>query len=158
MGLLHKFLTLERVEQRLLLEAAFLLVLIRLGLGRLPFTRLRGLVVRTSPQRAAEPDHSQRFVDQVVWAVTRLSQLAPRRITCLVQALAVQGMLSRRGYRSRLQIGVMRGQHGGLDGHAWVEHEGRVLIGGSAPELARFAPITAFDSDALKPLAAQGKQ
>lgn len=152
---LYKFLTLEAVERRLLVEASFLLPVIWLGLGRVPFTTLRRMVVR-SPRNLASPNVDRRLPDQVVWAVTVLCQLAPQRATCLIQALTAQAMLARRGYPSRLQIGVMRGSQGGLDGHAWVEHEGRILIGGSAPELARFAPLTAFDSDAMRPLAAQG--
>jgi len=153
---LYRFLTLEPVERRLLVEAAFLLSVIRLALGRVPFTTLRRMVVR-GPRKGIGPPNPG-IADQVVWAVNALFPTTPRRATCLVRALAVQAMLARRGYPSRLRIGVMRGSPGGLDGHAWVEHEGRILIGGSAPELARFAPITAFDSDAVMPLGAHGEQ
>ena len=141
---LYRLLAIEAVERRLLIESAFLLGVIWLGLGRIPFTTLRRRVVGKPRKAASSPN--RRLADQAVWAVNTLCDAMPRPPKCLVRALAVQALLSRRGYPSRLHIGVMRDSQGGLDGHAWVEGEGRVLIGGSAPELARFAPITAFDA------------
>jgi hypothetical protein len=91
----------------------------------------------------------RRLTDQVLWAVTVASGRAPRWTTCLSQALTVQAMLARRGLSSRLHVGVVRGDHGELEGHAWVEREGRIVIGGSAAEVARFSPLATFDVDAV---------
>jgi hypothetical protein len=62
--------------------------------------------------------------------------------------LAVQGMLARLGYPSRLQVGVVRGQQGQVEAHAWVECSGRILIGGTASEIGQFTPLAAFDVEA----------
>jgi Transglutaminase-like superfamily len=152
---LHRFLTLETSERRLLVEAALLMGVIWLSLGWVPFTRLRRMVVGAPARKPTPASSDPRLPGQVVWAVTALGQRAPRRATCLVKALAAQAMLARRGYPSRLRIGVTRGGRGELEAHAWVEHEGRILVGGAVPEIARFVPVAAFDSDATVPLAAQ---
>jgi hypothetical protein len=145
---LRKLLALTRPERRLLVRAGLLLALIRLSLGRLPFTTLSRLVVGRQPAgRAASPGDA-RLADDVIWAVTAISRRTPGWTTCLTQALTVQAMLARRGLASRLHVGVVRGAQGQLEGHAWVERDGRILIGGSAPEVRRFVPLVAFDVEA----------
>jgi hypothetical protein len=127
------------------------LALIRLALGRVPFTALRRVTVgRPRDIVASLPDRG--LIEEVVWAVTAVSRRVGRSTTCLTQALTVQALLARRGYPSRLHIGVTRGRQGELDGHAWVELDGRILIGGTVPQLVRFVPLTAFDSRATEPV------
>jgi hypothetical protein len=48
--------------------------------------------------------------------------------TCLCSALALQHLLSAQGHASELHIGVAQ-EAKGIAAHAWVLHEGRVLIG-----------------------------
>ena len=67
--------------------------------------------------------------------------------TCLVQALALQVLLEREGFPASLCIGVARGQRGQLEGHAWVESQGRILIGGS--EHGCYTPLEAFKGELL---------
>jgi Transglutaminase-like superfamily len=43
---------------------------------------------------------------------------------------------------TRLWLGVQR-QEASLQAHAWVEHEGRVILGG--PVDARYTPLHCFD-------------
>ena len=145
MRLLHRFRALSSDERRLLIRAVLLLAVIRLGLGRLPFTALRRLVTHDwQKARLAAGDHRQ-VADRIVWAVTAAaSRRVPGPTTCLSRALAVHAMLSRRGYPSRLHIGVVRGGEGELEGHAWVESDGRVLIGGTASEIGQFTRLAAF--------------
>ena len=63
-----------------------------------------------------------------------MSTVAARvpRATCLTQALAAQVLLARLGERSVLRIGVARDERLGVRGHAWLEHRGRVVIGGAS--------------------------
>ena len=49
--------------------------------------------------------------------------------SCLTQALATQVLLARRGQLSTLRIGVIKGADGELKAHAWVENNGKVIIG-----------------------------
>ena len=49
---------------------------------------------------------------------------------CLTQALALQWLLRRRGEKVQVHIGVRKNEDGVFAAHAWLEKEGRVLIGG----------------------------
>ena len=153
MRLLRKFLALPPMERRLLVKATLLLAVVQLGLGRLPFTVLRRLVTRVAGNGRRQVVGPPAFADQVVWAVTAASHRVPGPTTCLSRALAVQVLLARGGCPSRLHVGVLRGKQGEVDGHAWVECEGRILIGGSASEIGEFTPLAVFEVEntALKP-------
>ena len=81
-------------------------------------------------------------VDRVAWAVARATARVPGA-TCLIQALATQILLARRGETSTLHIGAARDDRGGVKGHAWLEHRGRVVIGDSS--LEGFIPLCQLD-------------
>ena len=49
--------------------------------------------------------------------------------TCLPQALAAEALLTRGGLPADLRIGVMKEASGKLLAHAWVESDGRVVVG-----------------------------
>jgi hypothetical protein len=68
------------------------------------------------------------------WVVRRV----PWRADCLVQALAGQRMLRRRGIASRIVVGTARHTDGRLDAHAWLVWGDRVVLGG---DIARFEPL-----------------
>ena len=74
----------------------------------------------------------------VARAVRRVSRVVPGA-TCLTQALAARLLLSRYGYPAHLQIGVVRTPEGELRAHAWLESEGRVVLG--AAELEGYTPL-----------------
>ena len=147
MPLLRRLLALAPDERRVLVKATFWVALVKLGLGRIPFATLRRLV--TSGARSGARLAGDRVVlDQVAWAVTVAGRYVPGRTTCLSRALTVQGLLARLGYPSRLHVGVLRGQQGQVEGHAWVECEGRLLIGGTSSEIGQFTPLAVFDVQA----------
>jgi hypothetical protein len=83
-------------------------------------------------------------VELLIWAVTAASRYVPGA-TCLAQALAAQVLLGRTGYPARLRIGVAKGEERKFEAHAWVESQGRVVIGG--PGLGRFTPLTTLAGD-----------
>ena len=128
----------------------------------------RGLSHEVAPEE--EPDQSSRIeVWECSHAVTRAARLVPLA-SCLTQAMTLQMLLARRGHHCAVCIGVERrtapaateatGAKAGegeasahppareadlADGrfraHAWVEWQGRVLIGG---DVARWKPLTIF--------------
>jgi hypothetical protein len=67
----------------------------------------------------------------VIWAVEAVGRRLPAIGTCLTQALSAHVLLGRIGQRSDLRIGVRRDATGTFAGHAWLEDDGVVLIGGS---------------------------
>jgi hypothetical protein len=96
------------------------------------YSRLRGWLGRMARVRTRTTS-----VSEVIWAVGA----AGRRITgttCLIEALAADTMLRRRGHQPLLRIGVRQGEHSLLDAHAWVECDGQVVMG-EVPQLTDYA-------------------
>ena len=128
-----RFLRLSRIDQTLLLQAAFSILAVRLALRFLSFERLRELVARWAG-RATTPVTS----DRIVWAVEAAARHIPAS-SCLSKALAAQTLLTRQGYSSQLMIGVAKDEASGLEAHAWITCQDQVLIGG--PETGRYTPL-----------------
>lgn len=116
-------------DRGLLVSALCLVSAIRLGLWVLPVRmvgRVLGWVVSRKPGVARDPS----LADRVARAVTRAGRVVPGA-TCLTQALATQVLLERHGLPTRLHIGVVRAGGQAVRGHAWVETQGVIVIGGA---------------------------
>jgi len=124
---IHKFLNLSSTEQRLLIKTWILLGLIRLGMALLPFSTLRKLLYRF--RSILGGDKKEFPEDRLVWSVGVVSRYIPKA-TCLSQAITTQFLLQQAGHQACLHIGVTEAEKGGLKAHAWVESQGKVLIGG----------------------------
>lgn len=109
---------------------------VRLLLWTLPYARARALLGRPSGLAPA-PRGSAPVPDAVAARVARAARVIPGA-TCLVQALAAEWLLARAGYRTTVRFGVAR-RGAGIEAHAWLEYDGRVLLGGE--ESPRFAML-----------------
>jgi hypothetical protein len=136
---LHKLLSLTSRERRLLVSAALLLGAIRLGLWLLPFQVLRRLLARITEATTQLQNADETSLDRVVWAVAVGSRYIPG-VKCLARALATQVLLSQRSYPTCLRIGVAKDKGGKLEAHAWVESQGRIVIG-DLGDLSRYTPL-----------------
>ena len=87
-------------------------------------------------------------MDELAWAVEAASRYVPRA-TCLVQALALQALCARRGQATALRIGVAHGERRELEAHAWLEGEGRILIGSRGS--TGFAPLSGLPAEVDTP-------
>lgn len=102
------------------------------GLRLLRFPTLRRLLdhyaTPRTPVHAGE--HPSRTIGKVRWAITAVAARVPSA-TCLVQALAADAILRRRGLTPELRIGVRARANGAIpvEAHAWVECDGSVAIG-----------------------------
>ena len=56
------------------------------------------------------------------------------------QALAGYVLCARHGYNVRLRAGIKRNEDGEFAAHAWLEHEGSVVLG-DLPDLTEFVPF-----------------
>ncbi len=126
---LRKFLHLTSRDRRLLITAVFLLGTIRLGLRFIPFRTVQRIVGHRAQAPTSSHQIDQPSIEQLVWAVKVASQYVPKA-TCLTQALATQIVLGRHGYSTQLCIGAARTQERRLEAHAWVENQGKVVVGG----------------------------
>ena len=119
----RRFRHLGPAERRLALEAALFTVAVRLALSALSLRTVRGLLARIpAVARPASGDAAS----SLARAVTRARAVVPGA-RCLARALVVQTLLVRRGHSAHLRLGFVRSEGGVLNGHAWVESEGRVF-------------------------------
>jgi transglutaminase superfamily protein len=137
----HKFLRLSSADRRHLVSAALILGVIRLGLSLLPFQILRRLLRKVVPVPGQLHEAHRAAPGRTTWAVTVASQYIPKA-TCLTQALATQVLLARQGYATSLYIGVTKSDRGRLEAHAWIESQGKVVVGESA--LGRYIRLPAL--------------
>ncbi|HVB38878.1 MAG TPA: lasso peptide biosynthesis B2 protein, partial [Vicinamibacterales bacterium] len=67
-------------------------------------------------------------VERLRWAVLAVAHERPGA-SCLAQALTLQVLLARSGRPSVLRLGVAGGPATAFAAHAWLEHDGRILVG-----------------------------
>ena len=129
---LAAYLALPPRDQALLIMAFATLAIVRAALHLVTIDRLRAW--------AGHIKQGTTPVDRVVWAVRAASRRMPG-VTCLCSALALQRLLSAQGHASELHIGVAH-EPNGIAAHAWILHEGRVLIGEEGQE--RYTVLTTW--------------
>lgn len=133
MGRLRKFFGLPPGQRWLLLKAVVLLAVVRLLLWLLPFPHARRLIDRAS-RRSRRLAVDPAPVGLLVWAVETASRFVPAGGHCLSKAVAAQILLMRRGHHAEIRYGVTREAADGFIAHAWLENEGRVVIGGDVSD------------------------
>jgi hypothetical protein len=120
---LRKFIRLPSRDRAVLARTILTLGAAKLAIWILPFPTSRRLLVR---QRKPGPPTLTH--DQVRWAMAHAQRVIPGA-TCLPQALAAESLLTRGGLNAEMQIGVMKTPTGQLTAHAWVESNGRIVVG-----------------------------
>lgn len=147
---IKQFFSLPAAERRLWMHTATVVFAVRMGLLILPFRTLVRLAARASRPTSSAADASRAQRDRIVWAVNSTSKHLPGRKTCLLEALAGQVLLTRRGFPTRVKIGVRKGDDGDLLAHAWLENNGDVVIGGPRSEVERYTVLEDFDRVSLR--------
>jgi hypothetical protein len=128
MSVWRTFGALAASERAVLLRALATVITVRAALWLLPSPT----IVRSVSRLAAGPEPRRARdvpLDRLVWAI----QAAARRVpgaSCLTQAIAGLLLLRRHGYAARFCVGVARGAAGDVRAHAWLERDGKVVIGG----------------------------
>lgn len=113
----------------LVLRAFATVLLIKLALLVMPFRSVRAIINNRSARLPIYP--KTRFsAEKIGWAVAAVNRgLHFKQGDCLPLAMAAESMLARYGYRAEMKIGAARNEEGAFIAHAWVESEGRVIIG-----------------------------
>ena len=132
----RRFWALTPEDRRLLTQAACLLAAVKLALRCLPLRVTRRALAHLGKRHnpVSAPSEVQ---ENAVWAVATASGLVPGGGNCLARALTLQTLLARRGVATVVRIGFARADNGAVEGHAWLIHEGRVIMGDLA-DLGRF--------------------
>ena len=117
-----------------------------MGLWLIPFRMMRQLLAKLARGSVASSVEQSGLVARIAWAVSVTSRYVPLA-TCLTQALVTKLMLARSGCYSILRIGVARSESGRLEAHAWVESNGKVVIGGSESSLKKYTTLAALEGE-----------
>jgi hypothetical protein len=134
----------RRACRPLIFEAFTLLALLRCALFGASYARVRRTLDFWLPaRRPASHRQTPQRAHEIASAVSAVSRHLPWLTTCLIDALAVEAMLRRRGFEPILRFGV-RGRDPGqpsLQAHAWVECAGSIVVGDLA-ELSEYSRLT----------------
>ena len=133
MRIVRKFAGYSALERRLIVKAWFTLMAVRVLLWIAPY---RWIEARFLPATSSNTEPVS--PEEIALAVTRASKLVPFP-TCLTQALAGGFLIRRAGRHAAIHFGVAKGS-AGFKAHAWLESDGRILIGGR--EAAAYLPLT----------------
>lgn len=138
--MIRKWVNLPGIERRLFVRALPVVLAVRIALWVLPWRWTLSLTRRFSLARTRRAPGG---VHEIVRAVDRAAARIPKA-TCLTRAIAASVMLGRRGAPASIRFGVARDAGGRFIAHAWVESEGRIVIGGtSSPRrYASFPAVT----------------
>ena len=129
-------------RQALAVEAGLVLVGVKALMKTLPYRYWRPLLrVEPRQQRGA----SATDLNDVLWAVDRVSHPFPDSLSCLPRAVTAQLMLLRRRCATTLCIGVLQGTQESFEAHAWLELNGEVILG-AVPNLERYVRLRHWPS------------
>lgn len=109
------------------LSAVFSLLWIKGALNLLSFSSFRKIFHWLSNSRTVS-DISDKEMDEIVWAVNTAANLLPIEVVCLPRALAAK-FLMRKVPSVTLEIGIEIGSTKEFEAHAWVERNGKIIIG-----------------------------
>lgn len=138
---LRKFLRLSAADRSLLVHSFLLIGTARLALWVLPFNVVRRLMARRA--RGSSTRHAT--TERIGWAISAAKRFVPKG-NCLPQALAAESLLVRDGHPVEFRIGVVKTGQGGLEAHAWVESDGRLVVGDLTQGLDTYTPLPPLPS------------
>jgi len=135
----RKFLALPAFDRALLLRALIALWLVRLLLWTVPYSRVRAVIERLKKASLPVDAGFRPSPERIAWSVRAASAGVATGANCLLRALAGEILLGRFGYQSELKFGANRGGGAGLAAHAWLECEGKIILG--ELEAPGYAPL-----------------
>jgi hypothetical protein len=139
---LRRLKQISSLERRLIAEAMALLPVVHALQSVLPFKRWRALLEDVPLARL----HVERAsVDQIAWAVEAARRWLPGEYKCLPGAYAAHLMLRRHGHASNVHVGVGRDAAGKVEAHAWVDCQGRTVVG-LVENMERFVPFPPLEA------------
>lgn len=106
--------------------------------GRVPAEVLVRELVARSEARAAQGIAAAGGpgLERWRWAIAAAARRVPWRADCLIQTIAAERMLVRRGFRPAFFLGVERTDAGHFSAHAWLQCGEVVVTGGAVAGMA----------------------
>jgi len=123
----------------LVLASVVLLLGTKAALVVLPYGAVRrAFDGRSRVESDAVPDLDR--ARDVRWAVQAVARRLFGQRPCLPQALVARLLLARSGVPTTMVIGAGRGA-AGFEAHAWLEWQGKVVVGGAGQDYVPFGPV-----------------
>lgn len=145
---LLRFFQLSYQDKRLYCVTWALLNAVRLGLWGMNFKALQSQLNHLSKKNQTPSLSSTDLFSKLVRVINVSCRYSPGQAKCLARALTFKVLITWYGYTGDLYIGVAKPNQGGLDAHAWVEYQGRVVIG-QLPDLSRYWPLKSVGNYSL---------
>lgn len=150
MSLLRKFVARPWADKVLLVRALGFVCGVRVGLWILPYRTVQRLMdtpLAARPTGPPDPREERAYQRRVVGSVEAIGRRLLGDKPCLVQALVARRFMRQGGYDTQLRIGVAKDGRE-LLAHAWLEREGRIIIGGTSSRF-RYKPLVPAQSHTL---------
>jgi hypothetical protein len=132
---LARFLNLPGQRKKAFLVALLTTWAFRIELWVLPYPQIRKRVSAIK----VNPKSGPLSVEDIIWSIETAGRFVINS-TCLIRALAAKKMLSNNGIESDLWIGIDKSSS--FAAHAWIEHGGRVVLGGP---IDKYKQLYVFD-------------
>lgn len=129
-GRIKRLARLSPAEWSDLWAALVTVALVRLALFALPFGIVRRCFWKQPAHLQAPTWEHKARGRQLGWAVAATRRVFPGA-SCLASAIALHALLEREGIVSHIRLGLPRDPGAAPIAHAWVEHDGLVLLGGA---------------------------
>jgi len=139
---LRRVVTLSWGERQLLVTVAVSLVMSRALLTTAGLDRTHRVIDRVV--RVLPPNTTIQDPEEIPWAVNATAECVPLYFSCLMRAIVGERLFAKNGYRTELHLGVTKDT--GFEAHAWVEHDGEVVVG-DLDDHDRFQPLDTFQSN-----------
>jgi hypothetical protein len=137
---MQKFFYLELSKRRLLIATFLLLNSIRIGFLLVKFSLLQKLLEKFSTFHPDKSTNSTISIDQIIWAINVSTHLSPGQAKCLARALTAHTLMKRQGYNPTLQIGVIKNSEEEFQAHAWLEYQGKIVVG-QLPDMEKYSTL-----------------
>lgn len=137
MGRVSGFLRVPIGDKARLLVATCLLLITRVGLFVVSFSRFRRLLLAPTGPLARVVVGSPP-PGRIAWAVDAADRALPGERTCLMRSLSAEWLHRCYGHRIVHRIGVDKADS--FEAHSWIESEGEVILG-DLEDLSRFESL-----------------
>ena len=123
---LRKFLYLSLGDKILFFKAIVLIGVFRISLLIFPLKIVQQIVDSVTPRLSKSKTIPQ---EKISWSVKTVGNYLLGSKSCLPLALATEVLLKQNGYPATINIGVYKGDEIKFEAHAWVESEGKIIVG-----------------------------
>jgi hypothetical protein len=142
MRVLLKFLKLPLTEKVLYAEALPVVFFTGIVLRVVPFRFLRKLLVKRLSTDAMPGSADLAEIQKIVRSVDFFSRFHPFA-TCLTRSLSALLLIKFNGEHAILKIGVAKDEDTTFKAHAWLESNGRIVIG-KIPSASQYTVLDSF--------------